>query len=133
MCQLKLQKRPARRILVGRRLSWVLKLWHFTESHIPPQYQKIKAFEHFLKKWQDFANHYIHFPPPPFCMPVDEIVFTLTSFKVPFPSGTSTKGTRDGVNSLFMTIFGTWTFSTWRLHVVEEKQIFPTGMRRDTP
>ena len=36
MLQLTPQTRPVSRILVGRRLSWVLKLCHLTETHIPP-------------------------------------------------------------------------------------------------
>ena len=47
MCQLMLQNRAVSRLLVGRRLSWVLKLWHLTEAHIPPKIsknQKVWAF-----------------------------------------------------------------------------------------
>ena len=47
MCQLMLQNRAVSRLLVGRRLNWVLKLWHLIEAHIPPtisKNQKVWAF-----------------------------------------------------------------------------------------
>ena len=50
MCQLMLQNRPVSRIFVGRKLSWVLKLWHLTEAHIPPTISKNQKVWAFLKK-----------------------------------------------------------------------------------
>ena len=47
MCQLMLQNRAVSRLLVERRLSWVLKLWYLTEAHTPPtisKNQKVGAF-----------------------------------------------------------------------------------------
>ena len=40
MWPLRLHKIPNKRILAGRRLSWVLKFCHHTEAHIPPTISK---------------------------------------------------------------------------------------------
>ena len=49
MCQLELEKELGRRNLEGRKLSWVLKLWHIREAHIPPAISKNQNVWAFLK------------------------------------------------------------------------------------
>ena len=67
MCQLTLQKRPARRILVARRLSCVIVSWNFgiIKKHtFLPQYQKSKCLSVSEKNEspKGFAILYIHAP-----------------------------------------------------------------------